>query len=197
MVQDAWVLKENLSKSFSAPKNKIQLMEKKGEILKITRGLYETEKNVFPPLLASSIYGPSYLSFEYALSFWGLIPERVSEYTSATTGKNKSKFFKTSVGKFSYGDVPIKVFPFDVLIQNMGERSYLIASKEKALCDLLYKKKSVKNLSELKVLLFDDLRIEESFFLELDKEKLKFLCPLYAKNNLKLLMRLIESEKTV
>lgn len=191
MIQPAWSLKECLSKNYKSPKNKIQSMEKNGEIIKILRGLYETDKNVFPPVLAASIYGPSYISFEYALSFWGMIPERVSECTSATTGKNKSKFFKTSFGNFSYGDVPLKVYPYDVLIQKAQDRSYLIATKEKALCDLLYKKKPAKNLKELESVLFDDLRIDENIFFAMDKETLKFLCPLYAKRNLTLLLDLI------
>lgn len=194
MIYDAWVLKEKLSKDYAAPKNKIQQLKKNGEFVRIVKGLYETDAQVFPPSLAVSIYGPSYISFEYALSFWQMIPEKVSEYTSATLGKHRSKYFKTPLGNFSYSDVPEKVFPYDVLLQNMAGRQYLLASKEKALCDLLYKKKPVKNLSEMKALLFDDLRIDEEIFSQLEKETLQFICPLYAKSNLNFLLKLVLKE---
>lgn len=194
MIYDAWVLKEKLSKDYAAPKNKIQQLEKKGEFMRIMKGLYETDAQVFPPALAVSIYGPSYVSFEYALGFWNLIPEKVSECTSATTGKHRSKYFRTPLGNFSYSDVPEKVFPYDVLIQNAAGRQYLLASKEKALCDLLYKKRPVKNLSEMKVFLFDDLRLDEEIFSHLNKATLQFICPLYAKANLNFLLKLVLKE---
>lgn len=77
-----------------------------------------------------------------------MISKRVCECTNVTTGKNKSKFFKTSFGNFSYGGIPLKVYPYDVLIQEAQERSYLIA----------------KNLKELESVLLEDLRIDENNF---------------------------------
>ena len=47
------------------------------------RDRYETDRNVPAYLLAGSIYGPSYISFEYALSRYGLIPEAVYAVTCA------------------------------------------------------------------------------------------------------------------
>ena len=56
---------------------------------KIINGLYETNSNTPAHLLAGSIYGPSYISFKYALSFYGLIPEHVTTITYATFDKKK------------------------------------------------------------------------------------------------------------
>lgn len=55
--------------------------------------MYETDSNTPGYLLAGSIYGPSYLSFDFALAYYDLIPERVVNYTSATFGKKKKKNF--------------------------------------------------------------------------------------------------------
>ena len=74
--------------------NKISRLIKDNKLYKVVNGLYETEKNTPGYLLAGSIYGPSYISFEYALQEYGLIPERVTVITCATCGKKKKKIYK-------------------------------------------------------------------------------------------------------
>ena len=54
-------------KSYASPAKKIERMVKTGELTRVVRGLYETDPHTPGHLLAASIYGPSYLSFEYAL----------------------------------------------------------------------------------------------------------------------------------
>jgi len=54
------------------------------------------------------IYDPSYISFEYALSYWNLIPEGVKEIVSLTTGKTKQ--FDTPVGRFGYIHQPVDYY---------------------------------------------------------------------------------------
>ena len=67
------VAKHNLME-YSNKNNKISRNIRDGKLFKITTGLYETNPNTPGYLLAGSIYGPSYISFEYALSYYGLIP---------------------------------------------------------------------------------------------------------------------------
>ena len=43
-------------------------MSDNGEIIKLTKNLYETNVNTEGYLVANTIYLPSYLSFDYALS---------------------------------------------------------------------------------------------------------------------------------
>ena len=50
------------------------------------------------------IYGPSYVSKEYALAHHGLIPEGVTLVTSITP--KRFKHFKTPVGEFVYDYQP-------------------------------------------------------------------------------------------
>lgn len=82
------IIAKNNYKDYS---NKTSREIRNGKLYKIITGLYETDPNTPGYLLASSIYGPSYISFEYSLSYYGLIPERVTIITCATFDKKKRK----------------------------------------------------------------------------------------------------------
>lgn len=178
-------------KEYANPANKISYMVKKGELFPVTHGVYETEKSTLGYLLAGSIYGPSYLSFDFALSYYGLIPEAAYAFTSATFGKRKQKIYKTTFGTFLYRDVPKEAYPFEIRIQKEGEYFYLIASPEKALCDKLYTLSPLANMADLKQLLFEDLRIDEQEFDKLNRGTLIELAEKYRCTNLKLLAKLL------
>ncbi len=77
-------------KIYRNPAMKITSLVKTGELTRVVRGLYETDPHTPGYLLAASIYGPSYLSFEYALAHHGLIPEAVHQYTSASFDKKRA-----------------------------------------------------------------------------------------------------------
>ena len=160
----------------------------------VVRGIYETNKYTNGYLLASYIYVPSYLSFEYALSFHNLMPERVVIYTSATFNKRKSKEYKNDFGLFTYRDVPKKAYPYFITAYEQNTYSYFIASPEKALCDMLYVRPPVKSIKELKILLFENLRIDNTLFKTLNFKNILFLSKKYISNNIRFLTKLIESE---
>ncbi len=187
-------LREKYSE-YSNPAMKINHELKGGKLYKVTRGIYEDNPHTDGMYLAGVIYGPSYLSFEYALYFYDLIPEAVFTYTSATTLKRRSKVFNNHFGTFTYQDVPEAAFPYGVNLIEENGYSYMIASPEKALCDKLYTLKPVTSLKELKYLLFTDLRIEEEDFKKLNMEDLIFLCPLYKSKTLNYLLKFIKGEK--
>lgn len=181
-------------KDYSDPLGKIHRETKSGNLIPIIKGLYETDDKVPGHYLAGSIYGPSYLSFEYALAYHGLIPERVHTYTNATYNKNKTKKYNNTFGLYTYRDIPKDAFPFEVVSYVENEYSYVIASPEKALCDRLYIAPPQTSMIRLKALIFDDLRIEEDDFYNLDFNKLLFLCDLYPSTNIKLLKKIIMKE---
>lgn len=158
----------------------------------VIRGIYETSSNTSGYLLASFIYGPSYLSFEYALSFHNLIPERVVTYTSATFNKRKTKEYKNMFGYYIYRDVPKTAFHYFVKAYVDGSYSYFIASPEKALCDLLYYLPPISSVKALKQLLFESLRIDVDEFKSLNFNDIMFLSNKYISNNIKFLTKLIE-----
>ena len=180
--------KYNLN-NYSNKNNKISREIKKGKLFKIITGLYETDPNTPGYLLASSIYGPSYISFDFALSYYGLIPERVSTITCATFNKKKRKQYNTKFGVFTYKDVPSSAYPEEILLKQENNYSYQIATKEKALCDKLYSLKPLKNLSNLENMLFNDLRIDIDEFKKINIKKIEKLSNLYHSTNVTLLLK--------
>lgn len=159
------------------------------KLFKITNGLYETNPNTPGYLLASSIYGPSYISFEYALSYYGLIPERVTTITCATFEKKKKKEYITDFGTFTYRDIPLSAYPEDIILKEENNYSYQIAIPEKALCDKLYTLTPLFNYTNLENMLFNDLRIDEEEFNKLDILKVNKLSKLYHSTNVELLAK--------
>ena len=183
------------NRSYAVPQIRIQRMVKKGELIPLKRGMYETDSTAPGFLMANAILGPSYISFEYALSYHSMIPERVITYTSATFGQNKKKEFMNSFGTFTYRDIPQEVFPYYYSRELYGNRPYLIASREKALCDQLYIATPIRGIHDFEEFLFDGMRLDEDIFDSLDFEKIKRIAPLYHKTNLYQLEKLIEKEK--
>lgn len=190
MIVNYEMLRQSL-RDYKACDNKIKRMSDKKEIIKLTKNLYETQINTPGYLVANSIYSPSYLSFDYALSYYGLIPESVYVYTCATYNKKKKKKYTNPLGTFVYRDVPSQVYPYGINIIKEGEYTYLIASPEKALCDKLYTLSPVRNKKELYNLLFDDLRIDREVFNKLNFADVCILCDLYKCTNHKILKKVI------
>lgn len=190
MIKTTAMILEEL-KSFASPSSKLSRMVKNGEYIKIVKGLYETNPSTPGYLLAGSIYGPSYLSFEFALAYHGLIPEAVYTFTSATFDKKKKKKFETHFGTFTYRDVPREVYHLGVEVVREGDYPFWIASPEKALCDVLYTKSPVDNQKELQSLLFDDMRIDEQEFGKLNYNDILILNEKYHSTNVQKLTRII------
>ena len=121
-------------------KKKVQALEKAGELIRLRRGLYVVNpelsgKPINVQLCANHIYGPSYVSLHWALRWYGLIPERVFRMTSVTI--KPSKVFENTLGFFDYYKVNREYFPVGVKSVTDDGISYLMATPEKALCDLI------------------------------------------------------------
>lgn len=157
----------------------------------MTKNLYETDKETSGFLVANAIYSPSYLSFDYALAYYGLIPKAVYVYTSATFKKGKKKEYKNLLGIFTYRDVPSQVYPYGIEIIRDGEYSYAIDTAKKALLDKLYTKKTERSKKEMYQLLFEDLRIDQDEFKKLSFNDMSVLCDLYESTNMRILKKVI------
>ena len=171
---------------YASPHSKLTRMVESGRWIRVRRGLYlDTEAPEVSPLsLAGILYGPSYVSFEYALAAHGLIPEKVQTITCASFRKNKHKVFDTPIGRFTYSCVPEKAYPLAVTLGGEGASGFLIATPEKALCDQLYTLGGVSSRRQLTRLLFEDLRLERSDLLQLDRQVILTLAPLYRRASL-------------
>lgn len=177
---------------YANPAAKIARLVKDGDLTPVIKGLYETDRSTPGYCLAGIIYGPSYLSFEYALSWHGLIPESVYVYTSATCGKKKKKQYSTPFGVYTYRDVPVEVFPYGTKLCEENGYGFVIATAEKAICDTLYTCSPCANKRELRQLLFDDLRIDQTTFTSIDLNELAEVAGLYHTSNHRLLISLIK-----
>lgn len=176
---------------YANPDAKVKNMVKQGELVPIKKGIYETDKFTQGHYLASVLYGPSYLSFEFALSYHSLIPETVYNFTCATFERKKAKQYNTSFGVYTYRDVPSDAYPIEVVLKMESGYSYQIATPEKAICDMLYKTSPLQNLSGLKYFLFEDLRLSETEFYAMNLQKMSDISQLYKTKNHKLLRSLI------
>lgn len=195
MIYDLQTLK-NKYNDYANINQKISLESKKGNIIRIKRGLYSDNIKVDGPIIANICYSPSYISFEYALSFYGLIPEYVSVYTSTCFNKKNNKTYILDEAAFEYRSIPNDAFPYGItFLTNEANIKYKIASKEKALCDMLYVKYPVRTIKDLKILLFDDLRIDEDEFLKLDFSFIESIYTLYHSNTLITLVKYIKEVK--
>lgn len=193
MVVTTFNLRE-MYREYTDVNGKIKRDVENGILFPLVKGIYETNSKTDGLLLSAYIYGPSYLSFEYALSYHNMIPERVIVYTNATFNKRKSKLYSNHFGVFAYRDVPKDAFPLFVQVFEQDTYAYFMASPEKALCDLLYIKESVKSMKELKTLLFEDIRINRETFNQLNFNDIIFLADKYLSNNIKYLKKYIEGE---
>ena len=172
---------------YANPMSKIRTLVKRGEIIPLIRGLYETDPNTPGHYLAGVLYGPSYLSFEYALNYRGLIPEAVRTYTCATYDKRRSKQYHTPFGTYVYHDIPRAAYPQGVELLVENGYSIQIASPEKAICDKLYSISPLGTLRRMEQYLFEDLRLDEEGFKQLGRENIIVLSGLYGSTNVRLL----------
>ena len=180
---------------------KIAYMVKKGELIRLKKGLYALGGDYqTTPIdtisLANILYAPSYVSFDYALSHYGLIPERVYEITSATMRMKKK--FNTPLGRFTYKPVPLQAYALgiDWLYDDINGGK-LIATSEKALCDKIRSDRGIGRLSQqnLRDYLEFDLRIDMDLLYTLDAELIMTIAIAYRSSNLKNLSKLISKRK--
>lgn len=186
MIKTTTMLIDEL-KEYVNPTSKIRRLVHERELIPVVRGVYETDANIPGYYLAPIIYGPSYLSFEFALAYYSLIPEAVYNFTSATFEKKKAKQYVNSYGTFTYRDVPSEVYPVGIVLHSERGYGFQIATPEKAICDQLYKISPLSNRAELEYLLFDDLRIDKEEFFHLNMPNLVEIAALYHSRNHKLL----------
>lgn len=164
-----------LLKDYVNPNNKIHELVKSQQLERVIKGLYIAgealnTKKPDPFLLANHILGPSYVSLESALSYHGLIPERVYTITSVTT--KASRQYETPVGNFNYTRLPLPYYSLGIQsIQLAIMQNVMMASPEKALFDKIISTAGVTFRSKSNVLTYfeNDLRIDLDNLQKLDR----------------------------
>ena len=130
----------NLVKDPQALRNQLSRWQKKGLLIGLRKGMYllnaqDRKADIDPNVIANRLYEPSYLSLEYALNFYGLIPERVTDMTSVTT--KKTMRLKNECGQFIYQHIKPGAFRGFKKVGE-GRNSFFMAEPEKAVVDFLY-----------------------------------------------------------
>lgn len=131
------VLKTALAR-YKSPHGRLKLLERRGEVVPLRRGLYVCRREgtlLSEGLIANQIVTPSYISYETALSWHGIIPERVAVVRSACTARSKE--FRNATGRYTYTQVAPGYFELGQTMQGNGADAYVMARPEKALCDLI------------------------------------------------------------
>lgn len=154
---------ENLG--YKRVNDKIVQLKNKGILTPLKSGYYvynplHNNTLVSKEIIANVLLGPSYISLDFALWFHGLIPESVHEVISITTKRTKS--FETFFGVFSYQQIKKELFNIGLDIKNSKSCNFIIAGKEKALCDKVYFTKDIDLRTQKAMMEFleDDLRID-------------------------------------
>lgn len=189
---------ESVMPDYNFLQNKICSMEHNGQLIRLRRGMYVqspsvTGKVISLELVANHIYSPSYVTGLYALRYYGLIPELVYTVTSATTGLSKK--FVNKLGTFEYRRFASDYYHIGVRIQDGDGFSFLIASPEKALCDLICMTShlNLRYMRETMTYLEEDLRLDMDAFFGMDKSVFEQCAQVGAKKTMiETLIKLIE-----
>jgi len=145
---------QSLGENEQVLRNQFSRWVKQGLILKLKRGLYvlnSNDRKINPSrvFLANYLYPPSYISLEYALHLYNLIPERVSDITSITT--RKTAVFKNDFGVFIYQHLPVQSFLGFREMKDENDYSFFIAEPEKAIVDFIYLNLSLFKRGDLEI----------------------------------------------
>lgn len=171
-------------------RGKIARMLESGELILLRRGLYAGRRDLDPNGLAGPIYGPSYVSFETALAWHGMIPEGVTEILSATT--KRAAAFENGFGRFRYLTVPKAVYPVGILRIIDSGLPFLIASPTKALVDRIAREPGFRSMADV-ARWIEGLRIEIGD--GLDREELSECADGYGRPAVRWLLRHAEKNR--
>jgi hypothetical protein len=164
-----------LLSDYTNPHDFLSRLVKKGELIRLKNGFFviaeKIKKSPVPyEQISNLLYGPSYLSFEWALSYYGMIPEGVYVITSASA--TKSKNFKTPLGTFTYTYLSHSRFAIGIDQKENPAGKFLIATPEKALADLVHLKAKNLEPKDLLVDLIEGRRIDKDVLKDLNKSHL-------------------------
>lgn len=163
----------SLFSEMKAGRQKVRNLELGGKIIRLKKGLYVVAPSVSgvalsTELIANHLYAPSYISMSSALRYYGLIPEAV--YTTQSMTVKHSRSFDTPVGRFDYLFINREVFHIGVTSISKQRYTFLMATPEKALCDLIANSSLVnlRYLKDVEAYLADDIRMDIADFRNMD-----------------------------
>lgn len=189
----------SLLTDYRKPRERISRMVKNEELIRLKNGFYliadkigqGPNRHIPYEQVANLLYGPSYVSLEWALSFYGMIPERVHTITSMTLGKDKE--YHTPVGDFVYYRLSPDSYSIGITQKKAPDfvGGFLMASPEKALADIVFKTCKGLDKDQLKRELLESKRIDRECFHQLDKALLVEIAKSYRTKSVNYLVDLV------
>lgn len=129
-------LQRFLKISKTAAQKLVERYTKKGIFIRLRKGYYAMEDRIpHSFFIANCIYKPSYISFESALSYYGMIPESIYSVISATSKATRN--FKVMKKDFHYIKIKKEAYT-GYRKKEVNKERVLIAEPEKALADYFY-----------------------------------------------------------
>ena len=135
------------------------------QLKRIKRGLYVvsseiTGKPINTMLIANNLYGPSYVSFSTALHYHGMIDDMPQNIWSATV--KRTKHYSTPLGVFEYLYMPQVYYSIGIMQIRAEDYCFLIATPEKALCDIIINtpRLNLRSKKDALTYLEEDLRFD-------------------------------------
>ena len=169
---------ESFYPDLKSAEKKVVWLEKNGYIIRLKRGLYvvnpeHTGKRLSNELIANHLYAPSYVSMSTALRYYGLIPEAV--YVNQSMTVKHSRSFQTPIGNYDYKCISRGAFAVGVRTEHVADYAFLIASPEKALCDLIANssKVNLRYMKDVENYLENDIRMDMEEFMKFDPRVLE------------------------
>lgn len=177
-------------RGFANQRVKIARLLESGELISLRRGLYASRRDLDPHCLAGPMYGPSYISFETALAWHGMIPEGVKEILSATMKRSAS--FENDFGRFRYFNVPKAIYPTGIQRIVDADLPFLIASPTKSLADSIAREPGFRSMANV-ARWMDGMRIDVS--IGLNREELSECAKFYERPSVRWLLRYAEKNQ--
>ncbi len=166
---------ESLFPHIKRGNQKLRLLERDGQIIRLKRGLYVcspeiTGKILSTELISNHLYAPSYVSMSSALRYYGLIPEGVYVIESMTL--KHSRGFDTPLGRYEYTHISKEAFPVGLTSIVKEGYAFVMATPEKALCDLIANSSRVnfRYPKDAAIYLEEDIRMELGDFRRMNAE---------------------------
>jgi predicted transcriptional regulator of viral defense system len=124
--------------------SQLSLWKKRGYIKSVRKGMYALSDTDIDNLLLANEMNHSYISMEFALSYYQIIPEITPSITCVSN--NRSESVVNEFGNFYYHKITPKLFlGFALLESSKKEKRFIrIAEREKALFDLVYFRSDLK-----------------------------------------------------
>ena len=188
-------------RGYAKPRDKITALLRSGDIIRVKKGLYVFGENYrrgpwSREILANLIYGPSYISLDYALSYYGLIPEEVTHVTSVTSAATRR--FETPLGVFTYRQLAQRKYTVGIDQRVTARNSYfLIATPAKALADKVWTdtRASSASISDLESYLHEDLRIDPDDLARVNLANMGQIAEQYGSRKVRFLQKYIEEKR--